>query len=145
MINISILVPEFAVMQAIADPQYLFSAANQFLLAGGRAALFNVQLVGLKDNVQVNNGMFSIKTDFLLKDVKQTDLVVIPALFGNIQNALEANYETKEWIIQQYEDGADVASLCVGAFLLASTGLLDGKSVRHIGDFRMNFVKCFQM
>jgi hypothetical protein len=40
MINISILVPEFAVMQAIADPQYLFSAANQFLLAGGRAALF---------------------------------------------------------------------------------------------------------
>lgn len=143
MINISILVPEFAVMQAIADPQYLFSAANQFLLAGGRAALFNVQLVGLKDNVQVNNGMFSIKTDFLLKDVKQTDLVVIPALFGNIQNALEANYETKEWIIQQYEDGADIASLCVGAFLLASTGLLDGgKCSTHWG-FQNEFREMF--
>ena len=143
MINISILVPEFAVMQAIADPQYLFSSANQFLLAGGRAALFNVQLVGLKDNVQVNNGMFSIKTDFLLKDVKQTDLVVIPALFGNIQNALEANYETKEWIIQQYEDGADIASLCVGAFLLASTGLLDGgKCSTHWG-FQNEFREMF--
>ena len=143
MINISILVPESAVMQAIADPQYLFSAANQFLLAEGRAALFNVQLVGLKENVQVNNGMFSIKTDFLLKDVKQTDLVVIPALFGNIQNALEANYETKEWIIQQYEDGADIASLCVGAFLLASTGLLDGgKCSTHWG-FQNEFREMF--
>jgi len=143
MINISILVPESAVMQAIADQQYLFSAANQFLLAGGKAALFNVQLVGLKENVQVNNGMFSIKTDFLLKDVKQTDLVVIPALFGNIQNALEANYETKEWIIQQYEDGADIASLCVGAFLLASTGLLDGgKCSTHWG-FQNEFREMF--
>ena len=143
MINISILVPESAVMQAIADPQYLFSAANQFLLAEGRAALFNVQLVGLKENVQVNNGMFSIKTDFLLKDVKQTDLVVIPALFGNIQNALEANYETKEWIIQQYEDGADVASLCVGAFLLASTGLLDGKKCSTHWGFQNEFREMF--
>lgn len=31
------------------------------------------------------------------------------------------------WIVDQYNKGAEVASLCVGAFLLASTGLLDGK------------------
>ena len=29
--------------------------------------------------------------------------------------------------------GAEVASLCVGAFLLAATGLVDGKKVPRIG------------
>ncbi|MEX2639348.1 MAG: helix-turn-helix domain-containing protein, partial [Balneolales bacterium] len=31
------------------------------------------------------------------------------------------------WIIRQYKQGAEVASLCVGAYLLAATGLLKGK------------------
>ncbi|HRF16745.1 MAG TPA: helix-turn-helix domain-containing protein, partial [Chitinophagaceae bacterium] len=31
------------------------------------------------------------------------------------------------WIIHQYNKGAEVASLCIGAFLFAATGLLDGK------------------
>ena len=32
-----------------------------------------------------------------------------------------------EWIAQQYRNGAEVASICTGAFMLASAGLLDGK------------------
>lgn len=48
--NISILVPEMSVMQAIADPQYLFSAVNQFLAVAGKTPLFRVELVGAKRN-----------------------------------------------------------------------------------------------
>jgi len=33
-----------------------------------------------------------------------------------------------DWIEKQYKEGADIASICTGAFLLASSGLLDGKS-----------------
>jgi transcriptional regulator GlxA family with amidase domain len=33
-----------------------------------------------------------------------------------------------DWIEQQYKKGAEVASICTGAFLLASSGLLDGKT-----------------
>ena len=32
------------------------------------------------------------------------------------------------WLIEQYKNGAEIASICTGAFLLASTGLIDGKS-----------------
>jgi transcriptional regulator GlxA family with amidase domain len=32
-----------------------------------------------------------------------------------------------EWIEKQYKYGAEIASICTGAFLLASSGLLDGK------------------
>ena len=75
--KVSILVPESSVMQAIVDPQYLFSAVNQFLAVSGRKPLFDVQLVGLKKEVKLNDGLFSVNTSQLLKDVKKTDLVII--------------------------------------------------------------------
>ncbi|WP_026902495.1 GlxA family transcriptional regulator [Pedobacter glucosidilyticus] len=141
--RVSILVPESSVMQAIADPQYLFSAVNQFMMAAGKSPLFEVQLVGLKKEVKLNDGLFSVNTSKLLEDVAQTDLVVIPALFGDMKTAIAKNEELLPWIKQHYQEGAEVASLCVGAFLLASTGLLAGKKCStHWGfqnEFRMMF------
>ena len=125
--HVSILVPESSVMQAIADPQYLFSAVNQFMVAAGKEPLFDVQLVGITKEVKINNGLFSINVSQLLGDTTQADLVIIPALFGDMPTAIEANKQMLPWIREQYDNGAEVASLCVGAFLLASTGLLDGK------------------
>jgi transcriptional regulator GlxA family with amidase domain len=59
--------------------------------------------------------------------VKRTDLIFIPAFNGEMSNALEANKDFIPWIVEQYEQGAEIASLCVGAFLLAKTGLLNGR------------------
>ena len=58
----------------------------------------------------------------VLDDVKKTDLIIIPAIDGEIKSALEKNQDFIPWIIKQYKNGAEVASLCLGAFLLASTG-----------------------
>lgn len=125
--KISILVPESSVPQAIADPQYLFTAVNQFMLMAGKAPVFDVELVGVKKEVKLSNGMFSVHTDRQIKNAKKTDLVFIPALFGDMRTALVKNKALVPWIQEQYAKGAEVASLCVGAFLLASTGLLNGK------------------
>src|SRR5690606_30152942 len=51
----------------------------------------------------------------------------IPAIDGDLKSGLEENKELVPWIEQQYKEGAEVASLCVGAFLLASTGLMKGR------------------
>jgi transcriptional regulator GlxA family with amidase domain len=125
--KVSILVPESAVMQAIADPQYLFSAVNNFLLVAGKQPLFDVELVGVKKEVKLNNGMYGVNTDRQLKEISKTDLVIIPALFGDMATAIKKNEALLPWIEEQYDSGAEVASLCVGAFLLAATGLLKGK------------------
>lgn len=141
--HVCILVPESSVMQAIADPQYLFSAVNQFLAASGRRPLFDVQLVGAKKEVKLNSGMYSVHPHMQLQDVRKTDLVVIPALFGDMSTAIAANKKLIPWIRQQYDDGAEVASLCVGAFLLASTGLLDGKKCSTHWGFQNEFREMF--
>lgn len=141
--NIVIYVPEKSVIQAIADPQYCFSAVNQFLKASGKEALFSVKLVGLKKDISLNEGTFSVHTDHLLKEVKNADLVIIPALFGNMQEAIDANKKAVPWIVEQYKNGAEVASLCVGAFLLASTGLLNGKKCSTHWGFQNEFSALF--
>ena len=125
--NVTILVPETAVIEAVADPLYMFKAVNQFLQASGKAPLFKVELVGLSNEIKLDNSLFSVHTNKLLKDVKKTDLIFIPAVSGDMRTALELNKGLVPWIIEQYKNGAEVASLCVGAFLLAGTGLLNGK------------------
>ena len=47
------------------------------------------------------------------------------------------------WIKELYQRGAEVASLCVGAFLLASTGLLDGKKCSTHWGFQNEFREMF--
>ena len=141
--HISILVPESSVIEAIADPRYMFTAVNQMLQSQGKAPLFDVQLVATKKEVNLDNSLFSVRADALLKDVKKTDLIFIPALSGDMKKAVELNQDLVPWIQQQYNKGAAVASLCLGAFLLAATGLLNGKKCSthwlFANDFRNMF------
>ena len=44
-----------------------------------------------------------------------------------MSEGISANRPFIPWIIEQYAGGAEVAGLCVGTFILASTGLLNGK------------------
>jgi len=53
---------------------------------------------------------------------------------------IELNQEFIPWIVEQYNGGAEVASLCIGSFFLAATGLLKGKKCathwRFANEFR---------
>jgi transcriptional regulator GlxA family with amidase domain len=125
--TISILVLETAVPAAIVDPRYMFTAVNEFYKSAGHQPFFKVQLVGLTKEVKLNDGSLSVYPDVLLKDVKKTDLIIIPAIGGDVKTAIKKNKEFIPWITDQYKNGAEAASLCIGAFILASTGLLKGK------------------
>jgi transcriptional regulator GlxA family with amidase domain len=125
--HISILIPHEAVMASVVDPRTIFTGVNDFLEAAGKPALFKVQLVGLTKQVKLTNGQFSVHTDALLNDIKKTDLIIIPAMGGDLKVSVKKNKEFVPWIIKHHKKGTEVASLCIGAFLLASTGLLNGK------------------
>ncbi len=141
--NVAILVAETAVIEAIADPRYMFNAVNQFLIDRGDEPLFNVQLVGLKREVKLSNGVFTIHTDATIDDAIKPDIILIPALSGNLQEAVSLNEAFIPWIVLHHKMGSEVASLCLGAFLLASTGLLDGKACSthwmFANEFRLQF------
>jgi transcriptional regulator GlxA family with amidase domain len=141
--HVSILVPESAVLAAIDDPRHVFSMVNSFFENAGKRAVFDIKLVGLKREVQLHNSAFTVHADLLVDEVKRTDLIFIPALTGDLRAALETNKDFIPWIIKQYKKGAEVVSLCVGAFLLAKTGLLNGRKCsthwRAADEFRKMF------
>ena len=62
-----------------------------------------------------------------IRDVDHSDLIII-ASATYIDKILEHHPELPDWLRHHYNKGAHVASICTGVFLLAETGLLDGKS-----------------
>ena len=124
--HISILVAKGAILGNIEGPRQVFTEVNQFLESMGKSPLFKIQLVGLSGESQLNDGLYTIST-FQLNEIEKTDLVIIPAMYGDLKKAIALNQDFVPWIINQYKSGSEIASLCLGAFLLASTGLLKGK------------------
>ncbi len=125
--HISILVPRGAILGSLEGSRQLFTQVNEFFKAKGEPPIFNVQLVGLSRETPLTGGLFTVNTDVVIDDITKTDLVIIPAIDGEINGAIERNKEFLPWIVKQYHGGAEIASLCLGAFLLASTGLLNGR------------------
>ena len=141
--HISILVPKVAILGSEEGPRQVFSEANKFIESIGKLSLFKIQLVGLTKEVSVAGGKYTVNTDALAKDIEKTDLIIIPALDGDMAKIIEDNHDFIPWILKHYKAGAEVASLCVGAFMLASTGLVTGKKcATHwmaASDFRRMF------
>lgn len=125
--HISILVPKGAILGSLEGSRQLLTQVNQFVMAKGDPPLFTVQLVGSSKEIPLSGGSFTVHADVLLDDVKKTDLIIIPAVDGELKSAIENNSDLLPWITKQHQRGAEVASLCLGAFILASTGLLKGK------------------
>lgn len=125
--HISILIPKGAILGSLEGSRQLMTQVNDFLRMRGDEPLFTIQLVGLTRETPLSGGKFTANADVLLEDLKKTDLIIIPAIDGDLAAGIEANKAFIPWIIAQHRSGAEVASLCLGAFLLASTGLLNGR------------------
>jgi transcriptional regulator GlxA family with amidase domain len=87
--------------------------------------------------------LFTINPDVLITDVDRTDLVILPAIFGDLEENLEQNAALLPWLVKQYKQGAELVSLCIGSFFLASTGLLDGRQCATHWNFANQFRKLF--
>lgn len=141
--QVSVFVPQYGVIEAITPPFRTFNTANEFLTVFGKEPVFKVEYVGLNEYVPANNGEYTVKTDRLLKDLAHTDLLIIPPTFGDTDAGIQANAEAIPYFKKLHANGSSLASLCIGAFFLAETGLLDGKKCSthwaHISEFREKY------
>lgn len=126
--HISILVPEGQNnVSSIVGPYKFFLKANDYWQRLGHQPVFRVQVVGLSRTVELYDGLFTIKPHATIAEITHTDLIIIPALSGDFASKLPFNTDYLPWIRDHFAKGAEVASICTGAFILAATGLLDGK------------------
>lgn len=127
--HLTILVPDGKNnLSSIIGAYKIFTRANEHWVNTGRKQIFNIQLAGISKKVDLYEGLFTVKPHVNIASIKKTDLIIIPSLNHNYQEAVKGNQLMIDWITKKYKTGAEVASICTGAFLLASTGLLDGKN-----------------
>ncbi|HEY6977334.1 MAG TPA: helix-turn-helix domain-containing protein [Chitinophagaceae bacterium] len=128
--HLTILVPdgEGNNLSSIVGAYKIFTRANEYWKKTGRTALFKIELAGISKKVEFYDGLFTVKPHTNISGIIKTNLIIIPSLNHNYQKTVKQNKLMIDWIERQYKHGAELASICTGAFLLASSGLLDGKT-----------------
>ncbi len=141
--HISILALEGATMTSLDGSHQLFSRINDFLTYKGETPFYTVEFIGANKETSLNGGIYKIQVDRTINEISKTDLIIIPIICGDFIKMIKVNEVFVDWIKQQYHNNAEIASLCVGSFFLASTGLLDGKNCAthwaSKNDFQMMF------
>jgi len=115
-------------LPSITGAYEIFTKANAFQKQNGKKEVFAIQLAGMAETIQFNEGLFTVRPNIHISAITKTDLIIIPSLNHNYKLAIQGNELLIEWLEQQYKNGAAIATICTGAFMLAASGLLDGKS-----------------
>lgn len=114
-------------LSSIVGAYKIFTRANQFRKRNGKREVFSIQLAGLSGQIDFYDGLFSVRPHTHISAVRRADLVIVPSLNHNYRQAIKGNDELIGWLRERYRKGTEIASICTGAFLLATAGLLQGR------------------
>ena len=144
--KVVILAAENCVLSTIASPMDMFLQAGvlwNMTIGEKPAPIFNVKIVTADGNPITAINRFPVVPSCSMHDIEHADLIIIPSqgFFFNPQD--KDHLDRIAWLQSWYEKGADLASVCAGAFTLASTGLLDGKTATTHWGMAKQFKKSF--
>ena len=115
----------------------VFGQADAFAVAAGIAARSNalswsdhdVRLASHGGGPVRGFGGYRIEPHCSLADAADSDVVLIPPIFGDIEQTLARESGLVSWLASFPADSRLLASTCTGAFLLAEAGVLDGRRI----------------
>lgn len=130
--HITIIVPDgqssLSTVACIVGSYEMFLKANEHWKRNGNKELYKVELAGVSKKAEFDHGLLTVKPHVDISQISKTNLIIIPSLVRDFQKAIKRNQLFVNWIGQQYKLGAELASMCTGTFMLASTGLLNGRN-----------------
>lgn len=87
---------------------------------------FDIELLSLGELEVSSADALPVRCHRSIADVESTDLVIVPSLDADPTRHLPGVEAALPWLRRVYASGAELASICTGAFVLAEAGLLDG-------------------
>ena len=112
----------------------LYDVMNSFaMLADGDPAIpdrppFKVEIVAIERGAVALASGLAVEAHRAIAEVKMTDVVIVPSILLGADGWRQNRYpEMVDWLKAMHERGASLCSACSGIFLLAETGLFDGR------------------
>jgi transcriptional regulator GlxA family with amidase domain len=113
----------------VAGPLQVFATANDIAHMSGRGVPYKPVVVGKSDQIATSSGL-ALTVNPMPDANSKVDTLIVPGGWG-VYDACE-DIELIAWIRKRSGNARRTASVCSGAFLLATAGLLDGKrAVTH--------------
>ena len=125
--EMAILIPTGAtLMSSLVLTLETIEKANAHFVEKGNAPVFRPTLIS-SEKTLAGNGLIAFRQYKNTSHDYHADMIIVPSFGDDINDGIQRNRKNIEWIIRQYKSGAEVASLCTGAFMLAAAGILDGR------------------
>ncbi len=122
-------------LSGIFDVMNAFALTDMLEASVGARGPFHVEIVGeAVGPLELASGV-PINVQRAVADIETTDIVIVPSVLLRPRGWEKGRYpKLVEWVRSMYERGAVLCSACSGIFLLAETGLFDGKDATvHFG------------
>jgi len=142
MVQLALLITNRHRLLSVAAILDVFESVNRFYESRNEPTFFEIKLLSLIPDSQVMTfGKYKLNLPTV---TEKQDLILIPAFESDVtKEAVGENLSLIPWLQWQYEQGAEIGSFCTGAFLLAATGLLDGKSATTHVNATASFAAAF--
>ncbi|MAE33700.1 MAG: transcriptional regulator [Oceanospirillaceae bacterium] len=125
--HVTILMAEHCAAASSTLALEVLQAANLFYGDSHGERCFDVVTASIDGNPVMTSSGQAMPVDAALEHVSATDIVLIPGFIFTLKAAIGSFSAYKPWLEKQHRAGAMIASMCNSAFLLADSGLLDGR------------------
>ncbi|MBZ4411265.1 helix-turn-helix domain-containing protein [Myxococcus sp. XM-1-1-1] len=124
--RIAVLSLEGCVASSVMGPLDVFAMANLLSRDVGMSEPFVAELVSPGGRPARSFHGLELMAARVPEPAERFDVVLVPAMVGGLEEVLGERVLTR-WLKAQHARGAKLAAVCAGAFVLAETGLLEGR------------------
>ncbi len=133
MVKMGIVAYDNCYLSSLSGPMDSFQVANAYNCrqSGSDDPTFGWNTVSITSKSVKTSGGISIATDMSIANAEEFDVIYLPAF--PYQGALAMDDMARElrplldWLVSRWKRGATIVTICTGSFLLAETGLLNGR------------------
>ncbi len=122
-----------------------FGVANLWhqKLRGCRENLFEVELVSIDGGPATSSGCIELKAHKTILEADTPEYIILPPIWPSPNMGRQLNHSVRDWLVKNNKVAVPIAAVCTGSFLLAETGLLDGRLATTNWQFARKFQHLF--